>query len=187
MMMKQMTAAIAVAAMLLAGAGCRGQKPATCPCMSGKEPVALARVNAGAAAQWADNKGNVWLPDKGFVGGDTVDRGNIPIGNTDTPEIYRTEHYSMKSFSWAVPNGKYVVKLHFCETYDGITGAGQRVFDVDVEGVALKDIDVFAQAGGARRALVKTVEVTVNDGKLDITFTPKTQNPEINAIEILAR
>ena len=34
-------------------------------------------------------------------------------------------------------------------------------------------------------ALVITVEVDIKDGALDIAFTPKVENPEINAIEIL--
>ena len=49
----------------------------------------------------------------------------MPIANTKDPSLYRTEHYDMTSFSENVPNGKYTVKLHFAETYEGITGAGR--------------------------------------------------------------
>ena len=48
--------------------------------------------------------------------------------------MYRTEHYDMTSFSENVPNGKYTVKLHFAETYEDITGAGERVFSFNVGG-----------------------------------------------------
>jgi hypothetical protein len=46
---------------------------------------------------------------------------------------------------------------------------------------------VFARAGAAMKAWIETVTVTVADGKLDITFTPGVQNPEINGIEIIPR
>jgi hypothetical protein len=54
-----------------------------------------------------------------------------------------------------------------------------------VEGQEFKDFDVWVKAGGALRAYVETVKVEVTDGKLDISFTPKVENPEINGIEIL--
>jgi alcohol dehydrogenase (cytochrome c) len=99
--------------------------------------------------------------------------------------VYKSEHYSMTSFSRPVPNGKYTVKLHFAETYEGITDKGQRVFSVNVQGQDIKDLDVFDKAGGALRAYVVTVPVEVTNGKLDITFTANIENPEINGIEII--
>jgi alcohol dehydrogenase (cytochrome c) len=53
----------------------------------------------------------------------------------------------MESFSWPVPNGKYVVKLHFAETFEGITGPGQRVFSFNVQGQEFKDFDVWDKPG----------------------------------------
>jgi hypothetical protein len=91
----------------------------------------------------------------------------------------------MAAFSWPVPNGKYIVKLHFAETFEGINGPGERVFSFNVEGHNFKDFDVWVKAGGARRAYIETVNAEVTDGKLDITFTPQVENPEINGIEIL--
>jgi alpha-L-fucosidase len=91
----------------------------------------------------------------------------------------------MDSFSWPVPNGKYVVKLHFAETFDGITGPGQRVFSFNVQGQEFKDFDVWVKAGGPLRAYVETVPAEITDGKLKVTFTPKVENPQINAIEII--
>ena len=67
----------------------------------------------------------------------------------------------MNSFSCAVPNGKYTAKLYFAETYEGITGPGQRVFSFNVQGHEFKDFDVFVKAGGANRAYVETVPVEV--------------------------
>jgi len=143
------------------------------------------RINAGLSTPLTNSDGTVWLPDQNFVDGETVERPDVQIANTTEPEIYRSERYSMTSFSYPVPNGKYTVKLHFCETFEGITGPGQRIFSFNVEGREFKDFDVFVKAGGALRAYIETVNVEITDGKLDITFTPNVENPQINGIEIL--
>ncbi len=147
--------------------------------------VAAIRINAGSDRPVTDAAGHVWLADRGFVDGETIDRGEVAIANTTTPAPYRTERYSMSAFSQPVPNGKYTVKLHFAETFEGITAAGARVFSFNVEGKEYKDFDVFAKAGGANKAYVETVNVAVTDGKLDITFQSQVENPEINAVEII--
>ena len=144
------------------------------------------RIKAGLTTQFTDSDGNVWLPDQGFADGDTTDRAaDLQIANTKDPTLYRTEHYSMTSFSYPVPNGKYIVKLHFAETFDGISGPGDRVFSFNVSGQDFKDFDVWVKAGGPNKAYIETIPVTVTDGKVTVTFTPKVENPEINGIEIL--
>lgn len=144
------------------------------------------RIKAGLSTPFTDSNGNLWLPDQGFADGDATDRADdLQIANTKDPALYRTEHYGMTSFSYPVPNGKYLVKLHFCETFDGITGPDGRVFSFNVEGREFKNFDIWAKTGGAQRADVEAVNVEVTDGKLDITFTAREENPEINGIEIL--
>jgi endoglucanase len=170
----------AATALLIAGSSLSAAT-ATTPAVADK----AIRINAGASAALVDPSGKTWLADQNFVGGDTIERGNIPIANTDNPAIYQTERYDMSSFSQSLPNGKYTVKLHFAETFEEITGAGQRVFSFTVAGQVFKDFDVWVKAGGGRRAYVETVAVTVMNGKLDITFTANVQSPEINGIEII--
>jgi hypothetical protein len=143
------------------------------------------RIKAGSGDAFKDADGNTWVPEQGFVEGDVAERPDAQIANTKTPAIYQSEHWGMASFSHPVPNGKYIVKLHFCETYEGITGPGERVFSFNVEGKQFDDFDVWVKAGGPLKAYVETVPVEVKDGKLDITFTPKVENPQINGIEIL--
>jgi enterochelin esterase family protein len=143
------------------------------------------RIKAGKSEAVKDAEGNVWLADQGFEGGETIERPDIQIANTKSPDLYRAERYSMDSFSWPVPNGKYVVKLHFAETFDGITGPGERVFSYNVQGHEFKDFDVWAKAGGPLRAYVETVNVEATNGVIKVTFTPKVENPQINAIEII--
>ena len=166
--------------------------PAAPAALAAAAPAALMaaglpiRIKAGITAPYTDPNGNIWLPDQGFVDGDTVERSNdVQIANTQDQAIYRTERYGMSSFSYKLPNGKYIVRLHFAETYEDITGTGQRVFSFNVAGQEFKDFDVWAKAGGANRAYVETVNVNITDGKLDITFTTNVQSPEINEIEII--
>ena len=85
-----------------------------------------------------------------------------------------------------VSNGKYVATLHFAETFEGITGEGQRVFSFNVQGHEFKDFDVWKKAAGANRAYVVSVPLEVTDGKFNIKFTSKIEdNRQINAIEII--
>jgi hypothetical protein len=145
------------------------------------------RIKAGATTPFKDSAGNVWLPDQGFDGGDTVERPDAPITGTKDPGLYQSEHYSMNSFSCKIPNGKYTAKLHFCETFEGVTDKGGRVFSYNVQGHEFKDFDVFAKSGGANHAYVETVPVEVTNGVFKIDFTSNIENPQINAIEITPR
>jgi len=144
------------------------------------------RIKAGLSEPFTDSAGNVWQAEIGFEGGDVVSRdASLAIGNTKDAELFRTEHYSMDSFSCGVSNGKYIAKLYFAETFDSITGPGQRVFSFNVQGHEFKDFDVWVKAGGSNKAYVETVPVEVTDGKFKIVFTPNVENPQINAIEII--
>ncbi len=107
------------------------------------------------------------------------------VTGTTEPGLFTSEHWGMRAFSTKIPNGKYVAKLYFAEMYDGITGPGQRVFSMNVQGREFKDFDIWAKAGGPKRAYVETVPVEVTNGEFRITFTQQTENPAINAIEII--
>ncbi|MGD9636477.1 MAG: malectin [Pirellulales bacterium] len=147
---------------------------------------ATIRIKAGSDQEFTDHEGNKWRPDQGFEGGETIARADdLEIKNTKDPELYRSERYSMESFSQPLTNGKYKVRLHFAETFEEISEPGQRVFSFNVEGQDFPDFDVTEKAKGVQTAYVEEVDVGVTDGKLDITFTPKMQNPMINGIEII--
>ncbi len=143
------------------------------------------RILAGLLEPLKDEAGVTWAAADGFEDGDTKDRPDTEIANTKTPSIYRAERFGMTKFSYKVPNGKYTVNLHFAVTYEGITEAGQCVMTINVEGTALKDFDVWTKAGGARKAHVESVPVTIADGKLDITFAQEGVSSTLSAIEII--
>jgi hypothetical protein len=172
--------ALFVSVLLLAG--CHSQKSESAAA-DGRPTI---RIKAGVTTPFTDSAGHVWQAEKGFDGGDITDRDpDLKITNTKDPAMFRSEHFGMNSFTQSLPNGKYIVRLYFAETYEGITGAGQRVFSYSVNGHDFKDFDIFVKAGGADRAYVETVPVQVTDGKLTVTFTANVENPEINAIEII--
>jgi enterochelin esterase family protein len=159
-----------------------GEQAASAPAVAAAKII---RIKAGKSEPVKDAEGNVWMADQGFEGGQTIERPDIQIANTKSPDLYRAERYSMDSFSWPVPNGNYVVKLHFAETFEGINGPGERVFSFNVQGKDFKDFDPWVKAGGPLKAYVEKVPVQVTDGKIKVTFTPNVENPQICAIEIL--
>jgi endo-1,4-beta-xylanase len=157
-----------------------------CFAASAADSTATIRIKAGLFEPFTDSSGNVWLPDQGFGGGDTIDRDpSTEIAGTKDPALFLSEHYAMDSFSWKIPNGKYIAKLYFAETFEGITGPGERVFSYNVQGHDFKDLDIWAKAGGANRAYIETVPVEVTNGEFRIDFTSQIENPMINAIEII--
>jgi hypothetical protein len=158
---------------------------AAAPAADKQQALPTIRIKAAGTEAFKDSSGNEWQADHGFADGETVERPDLTITNTADQRIYQSERYSMTKFTQALPNGKYIVKLHFCETFEGITGAGQRVFSFNVGGHEFKDFDVWAKAGGSQRAYVETVPVDVTDGKLEITFTANVENPQINGLEII--
>jgi len=193
-----------IAVVLLAFSGCATggrakatPEQATAAPEQAKAPKLVLRVNCAAVEPYTDQAGNLWrvdpIPDPdadwGAVGGMTVDRGELNIAGTDAPKVYQTERYSMEAYKFTVPNGKYTVRLHFAETYDGITAVGQRIFSVSInDQTVLKDFDPYKEAGGFQKPVVKTIEdVAVTGGEIVIKFTTNVQNPEINGIEILSK
>ena len=153
------------------------------------------RVDCGAFQSYKDKFGNVWSADQeldagktwGADDGMTIDREGVGITGTDIPRIYETERYSMGSYKFTVPNGKYTVRLHFAETFEGIEGPGQRVFSVRVPGQeVLKDLDLFKTVGFLKPLVKEYKGVPVENGQLVIGFTPNVENPQICGIEILA-
>lgn len=162
-----------------------------------KKPAStVIRINCGAEKEYTDETGAVWAADQvlaegttwGALDGETVLRDLKISEGTKAPEVFLTERFNMKGYQFALPNGKYTVRLLFAETYDGITQAGERVFSVKIQGQdALADFDPFKDGGGFAKPVVKEFKgVGVTDGKLLIEFVPNIQSPEINGIEIVA-
>ncbi|MDQ8187728.1 fibronectin type III domain-containing protein, partial [Pelagicoccus sp. SDUM812002] len=149
----------------------------------------VSRIESGGTADFTDSNGNIWSADHSSDnGGGLADRGDIEIAGTIDDRIYQTERWGISDYRIILANGLYEVKLHFAETYFGITGAGQRIFTVSAEDsypAGWVDIDVFGEAGGTNAALIKSGFVEVEDNILDLVFTGSVDNPMISGIEIL--
>ncbi len=76
------------------------------------------------------------------------------------------------------------VRLYLANRCTCTSGAGQRVFNVTVDGVPrLVNYDIVADVGD-QRAVMKAYNIT-SDGNVDIDFGHLVENPLINAIEVI--
>ncbi|CAK9181844.1 unnamed protein product [Ilex paraguariensis] len=84
------------------------------------------------------------------------------------------------------PNRNYSIWLHFAEIDPSVTGAGQRIFDVLINGdVTFQGIDIVNMTGDINSALVLNKTFAVNGRTLTITIHPTNGGHAIiNAIEI---
>ena len=156
----------------------------------------LYRANAGDGFT-AD--GNTWDPltDYKVAGEDetsshgqpsTIDS-SVPSG---TPtQIWETERWDPSGgeemqYEFSVPDGQQVeVRLYFYDGYSGTSSVGDRVFDVSIEGqTVLDDFDIIETYGDDTGAM-ESFTVT-SDGTIDVDFGHVTENPQVNAIEIVS-
>jgi hypothetical protein len=168
----------------------------------------LYRVNAGGPQIPAgDGSQPDWSADQGFnpspyvntlTAGNTTfatgtaisSDGSVPAGAPAS--LFQSERWDSaaaaeQEWTFPVANGTYQVNLYFAEIYTGILGAGDRVFDVVIEGVtALDDYDIFAATGDLFTGTMQPFLVDVADGELNIQLLHEVENPKISAIEILA-
>jgi hypothetical protein len=133
--------------------------------------------------------------DVNYLGGSIA--ANNPSGPVDTslvPQpaplaVYRSERWGDFKYQFArFPDRNPVkIRLHFIETWDGITAAGQRVFDVAVNGkTAISRLDIFATAGGRNRAIVREVAAVPDaKGRITLHFRPIQQNAKVDGIEVM--
>jgi hypothetical protein len=144
-------------------------------------PFSPILVHAGGGA-YTDTLAQTWSADTGFTGGGTYGTTSA-IANTADPALYQTERYGTFTYQYSVPNGNYNVTLKFAEIY--FTAAGQRLFNVAINGTqVLTNFDIVA-TGGAFAAVDKTFATTVTNGTITIQFTNGTVNqPKISAIQI---
>lgn len=147
------------------------------------------RINAGSSP-YKDQDGNVWLPDRYFIGG-RPGQSSKAIKNAQTG-LYAADRVGKFRYSLpVVPLEKYRVRLYFREPWFGnqnvgIGGPGSRVFNVWCNGdTLLKNFDVLREAGSSQ--VVKTfdnIQATAQ-GKIELAFSPVINYPLINAIEVL--
>lgn len=140
---------------------------------------------------YTDHEGRTWSADNYFLGGQLTHHKAVCTGTLD-PGLYSNQRFGNFSYSLPVAPGKYQVTLHFEETYFGPDnpgggGAGSRIFDVFANNRRiLHNFDIFKEAGGENRALVKTfagLEPNAQ-GQIVLDFVPSVNYACVSAIEV---
>jgi beta-galactosidase len=166
------------------------QQSATTQAASGAEIVAIA---AGGPAESNATGGDYgFVADEDYSGGGdnqvTTATINLTQPGTNAAPMAVYQHGRSGVFTYTIPGltagTQYTVLLHFAETY--FTAAGDREFNVAINGTSvLSNLDVYATVG-ANAALVKTFTATANSsGDIVIAFTIGAANqPLVMGIEI---
>lgn len=142
-------------------------------------------VNAGGPTL-VGSDGTVYSASGGFVGGTSTSTTSSIAGTADE-ELYQTNVSGNWTWSRVVPSGQYTLELELAEIAGDVTAAGQRLFNVDIEGTRRIDgLDLFAVAPGKDRAHRITLPVTVDDGRLDLAFSPLVKTAIVSAIVLRA-
>jgi chitinase len=134
------------------------------------------RVNANGAS-FTDGGGAAWSADQAYVSGswgyDTIygasSTSHAIAGTVDTT-LYQSYNLfnNWTGYKFDVPNGTYQVTLKMME--DWANAAGQRMFDVRIEGTTvLTAFDIYASCG-AFTACDRTFTASVGDGQLNVQF-----------------
>lgn len=172
-------------------------------------PVVLYRVNSGGSEIAAIDGGINWEGDTqasnsqylSVAGTNQVFAStNIPVdGSVDqatTPlGIFASERYDgnagAPNLTYTFPvteSGNYEIRLYMANSFAGTSQPGDRIFDVEIEGVVLpllNDVDLSATYGHETGTVISHI-LNINDGAIDVSFLHgAAENPLVNAIEIL--
>lgn len=167
----------------------------------------LFRVNAGDVLipatdagnpDWSANVGTGAQAGAGFtVNGGSISEFEDLLGRDASVPSYAPQSlfFFERSDPWGLPelewtfntgNGTFNVNLFMGNGYSGTATAGDRVFDVEMEGILVVDDKDLSAEYGHEVGAMESYQVTVADGVLDIKFIHQVENPLINAIEITA-
>jgi hypothetical protein len=154
---------------------------------SGVLPV---RLVTGHSA-YRDGQGNVWLPDRYAFGG-RLSRFSGDLSNIADRGLYEWQRIGHFRYVIPVAPGRpYTLKLYFREPWFGsrngnVGGIGSRVFDVACNGsTLLKNFDILGQSGPEPLTRSFPHIQPTAQGKIEIYFTPVTNYPSVNAIEVI--
>jgi len=140
----------------------------------------VVRTNAGGAG-FPDSHNQFWDDDTYFTGGITSEEAQ-PIWNTTDDQLYINERAGAFSYNVPLPNGDYIVRLHFVELF--FNSAGVRRFNVAIEGKpVLSSFDIYAEAGKAS-LITKAFPAALSDGVLNIAFSKVFDNAAVQGIDI---
>jgi beta-galactosidase len=138
----------------------------------------VVRIKAGDISGYRTADGQRSGSDMYFVGGegkgvnppDTPAERRAAIEALTDPRLYDSFREGEFSYRIPVPDGRYKITLKFVEP---VAGAGERVFDVAINGKrVLQRFDIFAATGGKLKAVDKSFAAKARDGVLLVEFKP---------------
>ncbi|MBS2938787.1 PKD domain-containing protein [Nocardioides sp. J2M5] len=175
--------------------------------LGGRETVdqgnVLHRVNAGGPTLPAIDGGPAWAADdqatsplrnanSNAAAYDPVPSVDATVPASTPRQVFDTERWSPNDdpqMSWDLPVQAGLpiqVRLFLANRCTCTSAAGQRAFDVSLEGqVVLDDLDLVAAAGD-QRGTMRSFDLT-SDGNVDLDFSHVVENPLVNAIEVVRR
>jgi hypothetical protein len=184
--------------------------PGPFPACAGTDPSILQRVNAGGPTLPAIDCGPAWLGDSGSSSAGAAFRTSGsnsatwnqpfavryqpagPVPASTPSSVYLSDRWdpaggNAMEWNFTIASGTPIqVRLYFANqcSCTGPGAATPRVFDVRLDGgLVLDNYDIVADVGD-RTGTVKTFDIT-SDGNVDIDFAHVSENPLINAIEIV--
>ncbi|MEM8685528.1 MAG: malectin domain-containing carbohydrate-binding protein, partial [Pseudomonadota bacterium] len=115
---------------------------------------------------------------------------------TELDDVLQNERSSASEANWGyaidVPDGNYLVDLIYAEIFHDLTAnngdpAGKREFDVFIEGDQVEDnYDIIDDAGASGTQVIKTYQVTVTDGSLEIEFNKEVDQAKLSGLVVWA-
>jgi hypothetical protein len=161
--------------------------------ISGIEVLSGTPQSTGAsfAVDAGGNAAGNFAGDMNFSGGSQYVASNLAIDTTGATNpapqaVYQSERFG--NFTYTIPQLTpgviYTVRLHFAEIY--WTRAGQRVFNVGINGAAvLSNFDIFGAVGAADKAVIEQFTATANSsGQIVIQFTTVKDNAKVSGIDV---
>ena len=118
-------------------------------------------------------------------------RRKCDVSNVSQPaprDVYQTVRHREHAYDFNLPDGEYVIRMHFMDEYD--PEGTIRKMDFLIEGKrVLREFNIVAAAGGTGRAVVREFPVRVSDGNgLQIEGeAPRGGDVFASAIEIVSR
>jgi len=121
--------------------------------------------------------------DFGFTGGDCFKAGvTLPAG---APPYLGQERGGDFSYHFPLADGQYAVVLHFIENSVAITGPGQRIFSVSINGSSFLSNFDLAVPGPLNTPVDRTLTVTATGGTgITITFSTIVRRAVVSDIDI---
>ncbi len=150
--------------------------------------------NSGSKTSYITPNGRVYRADEaytaangaGYIGGYIgKSPDGVKSGGTRDYDLYIQDRRGLKSYQFNLPQGPYVVKLHFSETEH--SWRNLRVFDIWIEDEkVLEALDIFEKV---RRNYVVDYQfaVHVTDGQLNVKFVANQGASLLSGIYVFSR